>query len=128
MVTGPIASGGLSAALNIAASGLAAAATQVDIAAGNIANLNTPGYQSRQPDLVELSSGGVAVAGTTTDTTTPAPTGPDGSSNVDVAHEMLQLTRAKLLYSANAAVVRTADQMLGTLLDTVNRANDGTNR
>ena len=122
MVTGPVTSGGLTAALNTAASGLTAAATEVSVAAGNIANLNTPGYQSRQPDLVSLSSGGVAVSGISTDTT-PAPS---NSSNVDLAHESLQLTRAKLLYSANAAVVRTTDQMLGTLLDTVNRANDDT--
>ena len=121
MITGlsPV-SGGLSAALNNAASGLSAAAAEINVTAGNIANLNTPGYQARRADLVELSGGGVAVAGISVDTTPAA----NGTSNVTLATEMMQLTRAKLLYSANAAVVRTADQMLGTLLDTVNKAND----
>ena len=126
MITGPSASGGLSAALNIAASGLDAAATQVDVAASNIANLNTPGYQPQRADLVTLSGGGVGVAGISSGTNGGANTSADGGSNVDLANEMMQLTRAKLLYSANAVVLRAANQMLGTLLDVVNKPNDDT--
>jgi len=126
MITGPPLSGGLSAAMNIAASGLDAAAMQVDVAASNIANLNTPGYQPQRADLVDLSGGGVAVSGISTDSNSDANANTGSSSNVDLTNEMMQLTRAKLLYSANAAVLRTADQMLGTLLDVVNKATDDT--
>ncbi|HWE95302.1 MAG TPA: flagellar basal body protein [Tepidisphaeraceae bacterium] len=101
----------------IALSGMQAAQTQLNVAANNIANADTPGYQSRRADLVELSTGGVGVAGVTADTT-PAPQS-DGSngSNVDLPSQLVSLQQAKTLYAANAMVVKAADQMTGTLLD-----------
>lgn len=103
---------------SIALSGLQAANAQLNATADNIANADTPGYKAQRPDLVELSTGGVAVGGITRNPA-PGPTQPDGSqgSNVDLANEMVNLTRAKLLYRANAAVLKTADQMTGNLLD-----------
>ena len=103
----------LNEVFNIAASGLAAAGAQLAATAGNIANADTPSYQARRVDLVELSTGGVAVAGVSRDT---AP-GDPGSSNVDLARESIDLVRERALYTANAAVLRTADRMTGTLLD-----------
>lgn len=99
--------------LNIAASGLAAAQAQFAATADNIANADTPGYQARRVDLVELSTGGVGVAGITT------------GGSVDLANESVDLIRERMLYGANAAVLRTADQMLGTLL---NITDDGRHR
>ncbi len=103
---------------SIAGSGLAAAQAQLNVAAQNVANLDTPGYQARRADLVELSGGGVAVKGVSKDPT-PGATQPDGGqgSNVDLAHEMINLTRAKLLYTANAAVLKIGQKTTGTLLD-----------
>jgi flagellar basal-body rod protein FlgC len=102
----------------IALSGMQAAQTQLAVGANNIANSNTPGFKSSRVDLVELSGGGVAVSGTTQDTT-PGAIGPDGQpgSNVDLAGELVNLSRDKPLYNANALVIKTQDRMMGALLD-----------
>jgi flagellar hook protein FlgE len=104
--------------LNIALSGMQAAGSMMNTAANNIANLNTPGYRASHVDLVELSGGGVAVGGGRPDTA-PAPVSADGKagSNVDLATEMVSLIQSRNLYSANAMVVKTADRMVGSLLD-----------
>ena len=95
-----------------------AAQAQLNVTAQNVANADTPGYQSARVDLVELSTGGVAVGGITRDASAGAmlPHGQQGS-NVDLAAQMENLRREQMLYGANAAVVRVADQMTGTLLD-----------
>jgi flagellar basal-body rod protein FlgC len=113
----------------IALSGMQAAQTQLNVAANNIANADTPGYQSRRADLVELSTGGVGVAGMTSDTTPGAPQ-PDGKtgSNVDLARELVNVRQAQTLYAANAMVVKTADQMTGSLLDILDTQDHTTYR
>jgi flagellar hook protein FlgE len=102
----------------IASSGMQAATAQLNASANNIANLDTPGYQAQRVDLVSLSGGGVAVGDVQTDHT-PGPTQSDGAegSNVNFAGELLNMTRARLLYSANAAVIKVGQQMTGSLLD-----------
>jgi flagellar basal-body rod protein FlgC len=116
---------GLMDVLSIGGSGMNAAMTQLNVTANNIANLNTPGYQSQGVDLVSLSQGGVGVGGITTDTT-PGPVDPTGKeqSNVDLASQSIDLMREKTLYDANAAVVRTGNQMLGSLLDMFDHDHD----
>ena len=102
----------------LALSGMQAAQAKFGAAADNLANADTPGYKASRVDLVELSGGGVGVAGITKDPS-PGPLQPDGreGSNVDIAREAINLTRAKVLYTANAALVRMGDRMSGTLLD-----------
>ena len=39
--------------------------------------------------------------------------------NVDLAQEAVNLIETKALFKANAAVIRTQEEMLGSLLDTV---------
>ncbi len=109
---------GLMDVLSIGASGMNAAQAQLSVTANNIANADTSGYQAKRVDLVELSGGGVAVGGLTTDTT-PGAADADGTtgSNVDLAKESINLTREKVLYDANAAVVRAGSHMLGSFLD-----------
>ena len=109
----------------IALSGMQAAQAQLNVTAQNVANSGTPGYQAARVDLVDLSTGGVAVDDISNDTT-PGPLAPDGSngSNVDLGSEMINLTRAKLLYSANAAVLRVGEQMTGSLLDMFDNQDD----
>ena len=108
----------MSQVFTIALSGMEAATTQLNVAANNIANADTPGYKAQRADLVDLSSGGVAVAGISQDAT-PGPIQPDGKegSNVDLARESINLTRSQILYSANAALLKVGDRMTGTLLD-----------
>ena len=109
---------------DIALSGMQAAQTQLNVTAQNVANSETPGYKAARVDLVDLSTGGVGVAGISNDST-PGPVTPDGKqgSNVDLASEMINLTRAQLLYSANAAVLKVGQQMTGSLLDIFDHEN-----
>ena len=116
-------------ALSIAQSGLASAQFQLSVTADNIANSDTPGYKSKSVDLIDEPGGGVAIAGVTEDPS-PGPTLPDGTqgSNVDLATEAVNLIQSRLLYSANAVVIKTADQMYGSLLNILDnghrRGND----
>lgn len=110
--------------LGIALSGMQAAQTLLNVTAQNVANSDTPGYQAQRVDLVDLSTGGVAVGGISTDPTS-APSQGDGTqgSNVNLASEMINLTRAKLLYSASAAVLMVGQRMTGSLLDMFDNQN-----
>jgi flagellar hook protein FlgE len=90
----------------IAASGMNAAHAQLNVAANNIANANTPGYAARRADLVAAPSGGVQVAAEQS-------TG----QTVHLANELVGLRQAALLYGANAMVIKTADQVYGSVLN-----------
>ncbi len=109
---------------SIAASGLQAAGAQLAVTAQNIANLDTPGYQARRLDTVSLSSGGVALGGTTIDPT-HGPIDADGKegSNVDLTREVIDLKRESILYNANAKVLKVASDLTGTLLDIFSDSN-----
>jgi flagellar hook protein FlgE len=110
----------------IALSGMHAAQTQLNVAADDIANADTPGYQSRRADLVELSAGGVGVAGITADTSPAGPkAGGTEGSNVDLAAQLVNVRQAQTLYAANAMVVRAADRMTGSLLDILDTHDHG---
>lgn len=111
----------MNTALNIAQSGLAAAQVQLNVAANNIANLDTPGYKSQTANLTDLPGGGVAVASISEDPT-PGPTLPDGTegSNVDLTTQAVNLIQSRQLYTANAMVIKVSDQMYGSLLDILN--------
>jgi len=95
-----------------------AASSMLGAAASNLAISDTPGYRATRVDLAALQGGGVA-AGHVSQDPTHGPIQPDGKEgpNVDPARESINLTRAKVLYSANAAVYRMADRMTGRLLD-----------
>ncbi|MBI1388355.1 MAG: hypothetical protein GC154_07900 [bacterium] len=101
--------------LSIGLSGLNASRNQALTASNNLANLNTPGYRAQR------ANGGVSQ--------TPGPMIPSGDasrgdeyvegSNVDIAEEAVNLNQAVNSTRANAAVVRTGDQMLGTAIDLI---------
>ena len=120
---------GLMDVLSIAGSGMDAAPAQLNATANNIANLNTPGYRSQGVDLVDLSPNGVGIGGTSTDGM-PGTAGSNGQStfNVDLASQVTDLSREKMLYTANAAVFRAGDQMLGSLLDMFDTDRDSQNQ
>src|ERR1700722_19839437 len=101
----------------IASSGLQAAGAQLNVAANNIANLNTPNYQTQRADLVSApDDDGVEVAGVQS---TDVPNDP--------ANAMIALRQAKLFYGANALVVKTADQMYGSLLNVLDNQDQHSN-
>jgi flagellar basal-body rod protein FlgC len=110
---------GINGIFSTALSGLNAAGAIVDTAASNIANLDTNGYKTRRVNLTSApDNGGVHVESITAN---PTPGGLDDQgqelSNVDLPTEIIHLRLGGILYDANAAVVRAADQMTGTLLD-----------
>jgi flagellar hook protein FlgE len=90
----------------IAASGLRAAQTQVNVAAHNIANTGTPGFKAQSAELTDVVTGGVAVTGL-------QPTG----QPVDLATQQANLKKAAEMYNANGNVVHVANQMLHSMLN-----------
>jgi len=110
-------------ALSIAESGMSAAMTQLNVAAYNLANSANPGFRAAAASLVAQSNGGASVNGIYTPNT---PTSP-GSYSLDPVNQTLSLGQARILYDANAAVVKVADQMYGTLIDVVDNQNQNQN-
>jgi flagellar hook protein FlgE len=107
--------------MNIPLSGMANAAHRQGVSANNVANINTPGYRARSVVSAEADGGGVRVSEVRED---PSP-GPvdvlslsgESGSNVDLATESVSNVLFAAAYKANAAVVRTENDMLGTLLN-----------
>lgn len=102
-------------------SAMNAFATGVQGTAYNIANVNTGGFQ---PVAVRYQSGKPADQGVRPVVTRPAPdpapasqTAPPAVSHVDESREMTNLMVNQRSFEANAAVVRTSDDLLGTLID-----------
>jgi flagellar hook protein FlgE len=101
----------------IAASGMQAAQMQLDATANNIANLNTAGYTAQRADLAsEANYDGVEVMGLDS-----------MGQPVDPAAEMVHLHEARLFYGANAMVLKTADQMYGSLLNVLDNRDPQSN-
>lgn len=94
-------------ALDIAASGIAAASRIMQITAENVANAQTPDYQSQQVNLVSATGGGVDVANI------------ESGGTVDLTAQTVEFERAKFLYDANAAVIAAQEQMFGSLVNMV---------
>jgi len=113
-----------STALDSALSGMQAASAMLNVAASNIANLNTPGYKARQLVLADQPGTDQVSIGSITTDPAHGPSLSNGSegSNVDLTNQIVALSSAKNLYNANAAVIRAENQMTGSLLDVL--AND----
>jgi flagellar hook protein FlgE len=94
-------------AFGIALSGMQAAQTQLNVAANNIANANTPGFKAQQADLTSLPNGdGVDVAQIST-----------SGNSADPTVAIISLRQSALMYGANAMVIRVQNQMYGSLLN-----------
>jgi flagellar hook-associated protein FlgK len=96
----------MNAISSIALSGLHAAQTRMSSSAHNIANAVTPGFRRQVVAEQTVPNGGVAA------TTQRAPVQGDA-----LAEDLVALKLAQHLFTANLKVLRTQDQMLGTLLD-----------
>lgn len=123
-------------AMDTALSALDAFGVAQAVAANNVANVNTDGFD---PSSVRFEDrpdqGGVAVAEVRESDVQgppvpapppeaaqageggPYPPGYVEGSGTDIATEMVNMMVNEQGFAANAAVVRTADEMLGTLLD-----------
>jgi len=113
---------GISASL----SGLANAQRRLELAASNIANQNTPGYQALRAANVDRPEGGVAIGSITRDPT-PGPPRFDAvgapainGSNVDPAAEQVNLLLNRRHFEANLKALQVQDELLNSLL----RADD----
>jgi flagellar hook protein FlgE len=91
-------------ALSIAGSALAAQTISLAVTADNVANATTPGYTAKQAQFVAMNPG-VSVGAIV-----------DTGEGVDLADQMVNLILAKTAYEAAVNVVRTTNQMTGTLL------------
>lgn len=102
---------GISAIMGIAVSGMQAQTTRLSATANNVANALTPGYDRAVTSFSARPSGGVSAS------VSPSgePTLP-GSSNVDLASEMLDAIGAELSFKANASVFETGADMWDVLM------------
>lgn len=91
---------------SIALSGLQAAQTRLGSAAHNIANALTPGFRRQLVAQQSVEGGGTGTS------IQRSPVVGDA-----LAEDLMMLKLAQHLFTANLEVLRTQDQMLGTLLD-----------
>ena len=105
-------------------SGLQAAAAKMQVTANNVANAQTGGYQTQRVDSTQ-PSGGIEARTPEGTATAPSALPPTeavqvsrGPSEVDLAHEMVEMTVNESVYLANVRALEAANGMLGTLLDT----------
>ena len=91
---------------SIALSGMNAAQTQLDVAAGNVANAQTRGFQRRAVEQSPQPDGGVS-----TRVVKAAQPGPALES------DMVSQLQAKNAFLANLSVFKTSNAMAGALLD-----------
>ncbi|PZS75794.1 hypothetical protein [Stenotrophomonas maltophilia] len=92
--------------MGTALGGMRAALQGVQVAAHNVANLATPDAQHLQLQRNTTERGGVQASETSTGADAGAPLG-----------DLLAAKAEVVAFTANAAVVRRQDQMLGSLLD-----------
>lgn len=101
-------------ALSAAASGMNDAMVSVDVAAHNIANVNTAGFSPLQVSSVEVPEGGVAPV-VTAGVAGLGASVPPGGSGTDLAAEMVNLILARVAFVASARAFATAARMQHTL-------------
>ncbi|EFL50305.1 protein of unknown function DUF1078 domain protein [Solidesulfovibrio fructosivorans JJ]] len=122
-------------AISAAQSALGAMSTSMAVTANNVANVNTDGYKSQDarlstgPDgqgtqvssIVEDTSAGALRAETVAAENQAGAYEPQMDmvemSNVDLVRQNVNMIQDSRAFEANVAVIRTADEMAGTLLD-----------
>ena len=104
--------------------GLAAFATQIAVTAHNLANVNTNGFKKSKTELVAVETGGVLPvvqkdksAGPSILTNTGLGPVQLELSNVDLGEETANQILAQRGFEANISTLKTADDMLRTILD-----------
>jgi flagellar hook protein FlgE len=107
-------------------SGVAANMKKMEVTANNVANVNTDGFKKSRATFKEGAAGGVSVdvsqvntPGTTKQVTEKGRIKDVETSNVDLAEEFTESMSTRTGYKANLKTIRTHDEMLGNLLDTL---------
>jgi len=102
-------------AFNTGVSGLVANQGALDIAANNIANAATAGYAPQQASFAENSPAGSGVHLSAQGQALSAAGA--GASGTDLATDITNSLVYKAQFDLSAKLVKTADSMLGTLID-----------
>jgi flagellar basal-body rod protein FlgC len=103
-------------ALSAGASGLNANQQALGVAAHNVANANTQGYQPQQAQFQEASPAGSGVTLSAQGRGLAAADG-GAASGTDLATEITNSLVYKASFDLNAKVIQEADQRIGTLID-----------
>ncbi len=113
--------------LSAGVSALTAFSKKMRVTANNVANVNSDGFKKSRTTLEEGPSGD-GVRARVNVVNTPGymkQVEKDGvlqeveTSNVDLAEEIPGLIATQAGYKANLATIRTLDEMIGSLLDTI---------
>jgi flagellar basal body rod protein FlgC len=105
-------------AFGIASSAFDAAGARMNVAASNLANIDSAGYRAGRVNLAEGPTGGVVVQWVTNDSTDAGvDENGESASNADPVRAEVDTMLAKEQYDGAALIVRATDEMLGTLLD-----------
>lgn len=92
---------------SVALTGMQASQARLGVSAHNVANAQTPGFRPVQVQASEQAgAAGVAVQAQ-----------PGALPGVDLAQELVAQKTATYTFKANVQTLRTADAMLGSLLD-----------
>jgi len=112
-------------AIDTALSGMAAFGKKIEVTAHNVANVNTDGFKKSRTEFVEIKTGGVLPVVQKDDSAGPAVLKDTGYgaaqvelSNVDLGEEAVSQIIAQRGFEANLRTLKTADDMLGSILDT----------
>jgi flagellar basal-body rod protein FlgC len=118
--------GAMDVSLNATLSALQAHNRKMEVTANNVANVNTNGFKRDRAIFQESPAGGVSVKIHKDHTPAPldplAPEHPDipsELSNVDLTSEISSMIPTDVGYKANLTVIKTRDEMVGRLLDTL---------
>ncbi|HKP58029.1 MAG TPA: flagellar basal body rod C-terminal domain-containing protein [Polyangiales bacterium] len=106
----------LGSVVSIANSGLRAETRRLEQSAQNVANINTDGYVASRVESRSQDHGGVSPA-VYTRQGLHAQAGAAPESTTDLAEETVSQISSQHAFTANLAVLRTADAMLGELVD-----------
>jgi flagellar hook protein FlgE len=96
----------MNAISSIAVSGVHAASTRLDVAAHNIANAQTPGFQRQVVHQQSQETAGVLTS-----------VGKSEEVGPDLAADLVEQMEASYTYKANLRTIQTQEQMVGSLLD-----------
>ena len=116
--------------LSSAVSALDAYGTGMQVIAHNVANVNTDEFQASRIRYGDVPHGGVRVEEIRQDSAPAAPAADQAqeanpaeearaAGNVQIERELTEAMTTEQAYTANAAVVRTYEDMLGTVIDMV---------
>lgn len=103
-------------ALSTGLSGLNANQRALDVAAHNVANANTEGFQAQAAAFQESSPAGGGVSLSAQGRTLAAGDSA-GANNVDLAKEITDSLVYKAGFDLSAKIIKMADERIGSLID-----------